>query len=509
MAVIPIGMPTSNVIMSVGAFIILGAWLLETDWKNKWICLKSNPFSWLVLGLFLIHLLGLIYSDNLKYALNDIRIKLPLFIFPIVMASMPAVSDYYKKIILLLFISTVLMSTFISFNFYLFHYNPAIDDVRNISKFVSHIRFGLMLVIAILFLVYMMVKNTNSKFLTLVYLAIILWFIYFLYILQSLTGWICLVAGLLFVAFWFVRSKSSTTKWIVYLSLSASIIYLGYALNIAKKKYSKVETLDLTNLQKKTKFGELYEHRLNNRLAENGHFIYVYIAPKELESTWGERSKLNYLGEDKKGQSLHSTLVRYLSSKGLKKDREGVLSLSDAEIADIENGKTSFYQGTKNAFDEKFDMLFFELNSFLDGGNPTGHSVAQRVEYVKTGLDIAKNNFLFGVGTGDVQDAFDKAYERSESELDFASRHRAHNQFLTFFITFGIFGFLYFIALLVFPFTINHLRNDFYFLSFYLIILLSFLNEDTLETQAGITLFTFFTCFFVLANRRQNQPKIS
>ena len=135
LAVIPIGMPTSNVIMSLGAFIILGAWLLETDWNNKWIRLKSNPFSWLVLGLFLIHLLGLVYSDNLKYALNDIRIKLPLFIFPIVMASMPAVSEYYKKIILLLFISTVLVSTFISFNFYLFHYNPAIDDVRNISKF--------------------------------------------------------------------------------------------------------------------------------------------------------------------------------------------------------------------------------------------------------------------------------------------------------------------------------------------------------------------------------------
>jgi len=34
-------------------------------------------------------------------------------------------------------------------------------------------------------------------------------------------------------------------------------------------------------------------------------------------------------------------------------------------------------------------------------------------------------------------------------------------------------------------------------MTFFCIALLSMLNEDTLETQAGVTFFAFFYCFFI------------
>jgi len=36
------------------------------------------------------------------------------------------------------------------------------------------------------------------------------------------------------------------------------------------------------------------------------------------------------------------------------------------------------------------------------------------------------------------------------------------------------------------------------YLSFFIIAVISFLTEDTLETQAGVTFFAFFNSFFLL-----------
>jgi O-antigen ligase len=76
---------------------------------------------------------------------------------------------------------------------------------------------------------------------------------------------------------------------------------------------------------------------------------------------------------------------------------------------------------------------------------------------------------------------------------------RAHNQFLTFALTFGILGLLVFIAYATQTLWYKSLSSTSY-LSwiFSWIILLSFFYEDTLETQSGVTFVAFFTVFFVL-----------
>jgi hypothetical protein len=51
-----------------------------------------------------------------------------------------------------------------------------------------------------------------------------------------------------------------------------------------------------------------------------------------------------------------------------------------------------------------------------------------------------------------------------------------------------------------FPFIKNHGRIPFLFLVFQGIVLLSMLNEDTLETQAGVTFYAFFNAFFWFNN---------
>ena len=153
-----------------------------------------------------------------------------------------------------------------------------------------------------------------------------------------------------------------------------------------------------------------------------------------------------------------------------------------------------------------FYKILWQIDVYRKTGDCNNHSVVQRFEYWKTGERILSRNFLLGVGTGDIQDEFNTDYQLNESKLSLQNRHRTHNQFLTFAIAFGIIGFL--IILIAFFFPVFKLWDkDFAFMIFLIIILLSFLNEDTLETQTGVTLFVFFYSVFLFGKKRLKHEK--
>ncbi|MEZ5199205.1 MAG: hypothetical protein R2764_23320 [Bacteroidales bacterium] len=77
--------------------------------------------------------------------------------------------------------------------------------------------------------------------------------------------------------------------------------------------------------------------------------------------------------------------------------------------------------------------------------------------------------------------------------------HRSHNQYFAFFIAFGVFGFIWFLVTLFYPPMLLKKFSDFYYFSFFVLICLSMLVEDTLETQMGVTLFAFFNSFLLFS----------
>ncbi|HYW96150.1 MAG TPA: O-antigen ligase family protein, partial [Bacteroidales bacterium] len=136
---------------------------------------------------------------------------------------------------------------------------------------------------------------------------------------------------------------------------------------------------------------------------------------------------------------------------------------------------------------------------YMRGGNPSNHSIAQRFAYLRAAGGIISQHFIFGVGTGDVQQAFNDYYSSHHSVLGQNNRRRAHNQYVTFFVTFGLIGFVVFLLSLFGPVFIEKRWNDYLFIVFFLLGLMSMLNEDTLETQTGVSFFMFFYCLFLFA----------
>jgi O-antigen ligase len=140
--------------------------------------------------------------------------------------------------------------------------------------------------------------------------------------------------------------------------------------------------------------------------------------------------------------------------------------------------------------------LAWEYRQYYYNGDVSGQSFTQRLEYWSTGLKILNNNWIVGVGTGDVDIAFKEQYQKDKSKLEEKWRLRAHNQYITLGITFGILGVLLLITILFYPMLSNYKSAGFIFSSFILIAAVSMLSEDTLESQAGITFFSFLYCLF-------------
>lgn len=212
------------------------------------------------------------------------------------------------------------------------------------------------------------------------------------------------------------------------------------------------------------------------------------------------------MGPDKKGELLRMTAARYMTAIGLTKDANGIEQLTKEDIRNIEDGYS--YPNEKNEI--IMPRIYGIKYQLLNRQFPNGHSLLQRLEHWNTSLFIIRKHWLTGVGTGGNQKAFDRAYDEMNSPLSKENRKRSHNMFLTYTISYGIFGLVLFLILLGISFRYAWKDKNLLSLMFMVMICGSFLNEDTLETQLGVTIFGFFMAllvYFYRLHASQQQSK--
>lgn len=142
---------------------------------------------------------------------------------------------------------------------------------------------------------------------------------------------------------------------------------------------------------------------------------------------------------------------------------------------------------------------------YINGNDPSGSSIMQRIEHLKASVIIIKNNFWLGVGTGDLPMIFEETYEQMKSPLEKQWQWRSHNQYLSVFIAFGVFGFLWFLFTLIYPFFVLQKYRNYFYCVFLGLMLLSMFSEDTIESQDGVTLFAYFNSLFLFAVKSRKE----
>ena len=509
-----IGLPLSNFLMSISQFVLVGNWIWEGNIRQKFRRFWQNKSAVILSSVFLLHIFGLAYTTDFNYALNDIRIKLPLLILPFIISSSNPLRAKKFETLMLFFIIAVLAGTIAStsellgLNNYIREFlgQPIrqIVDARYISLFISHIRFSLSICMAIFTLSYF---AWSQRLLLKKLLCILsaIWLIVFLSISESITGLaILLIAGTVLLGYFAFKQKKLIYK-ITFLIITAAIplMCFGY-LKQAVDNFYNINPIDLDNLEEHTGKGNNYLHDMNNLQTESGNYIWLYVCEKELSEEWNKRSIFKFDGQDQKGQLVKYTLIRFLTSKGLRKDAGGVNSLTDGEVRAVEKGIANVNYQDISSLRARIHQIIWEFDDYLKGGDPGGHSVTQRLEFWKTAVGIIKENPIMGVGTGDVKSAFLSQYEKMNSPLGKKFWFRAHNQYLTFAVTFGIAGFIWFLFSLFYPLFAVAKMFDYFYIIFFVIALLSMLSEDTLETQAGVSFFAFFNCLLLFGRNEEN-----
>src|ERR1051325_4792818 len=490
------GLPSSVFLMSLSQFIILGAWLFSGNPLHKFRDFFHDRLALIVSSVLLLHFIGLLYTSDIEEGLKDVRIKLPLFLLPLFISTMPRLDERHFRWLLYLFCASVFTGTIISMGKYFGLGKTPITDPRQIAL-ISHIRFSLMICMAVFILAWCAWQDRSLKK-NLIYFSIIAWLVFFLLLLESLTGIVVLfIVGGIWLSYLIFKRGKTWMKW-SFLLVGGAFIFLIYHVirHEVTAFYEVHETADINHLDTLTPHGHRYLNDLVNNNMQNGYYTGIYQCWEEMEPAWNKRSSIKFTDEDKKGNLIRFTLIRYLASKGLRKDEDGVNALTADDVRNIENGFPDYRYPQLPTLRTRVDGIIWEFNEYFKGKNPSGHSVTQRFDFWRAATGIIKKNVLVGVGTGDQPDSFKAEYASNGTQLSEKYRLRSHNQFLAITVAFGIIGLLWFCFALLYPLTQNFFRRDFFYLTFFMIAIISFINEDTLETQAGATFFAFFNAIF-------------
>ncbi|HSG68260.1 MAG TPA: O-antigen ligase family protein [Bacteroidales bacterium] len=475
-------------------------WTLESIIKifRKFLRRDNLP-AIIFFSLYLLHVLGLLFTVDFDYALKDLRIKLPLLVLPVFFTVTPPLERRKFNILMLFFVAAVIVGTLISMYILL---TQDVDNLRDISVFISHIRFGLLISIAIFTLAYFATQRSEfGKYTRFAFLALAGWLALYLLISASITGMVVLLVSVFVMSIHYTLQKKNIYSRIATVTLLLTpVILLIFIMGVISDVY-KVHKVDFSTLDSRTSAGSVYWHDTTNIQTENGYYVWLYIATDEMRKAWNMRSSYDFDGKDNKGQELKFTLIRYLTSKGLRKDAMGVEALSPHDIALIEDGEASSHYHERSVLYIRLYKIIWEIQQYLHTGNPSGHSAMQRIEYWKTSVLIIRQHTIFGVGTGDMNIAFEKQYELMNSPLQPEFRWRSHNQFLSITVGFGLVGLIWFWIVLLYPPIKSRRMTDYFYLAFFVIMMVSMISEDTIETQTGVTIFAFFTSLFLFGKK--------
>lgn len=500
------GLTLSPFMMGLSQFWLVIVWLVDgivnKDFKLKIQRFGHNKAAVLLVSFYLMHIVGLLWTSDFQYALKDLRVKLPLLVMPFVLSSMPPLDRKRFDWVMLVYVLSVFVASVFSFSTYIKH---DYEDVREISHFISHIRFCLNIVFCMAIIGYYFYTRNALWRDKAVQVGLLLWFAYQIYIFESLSGYVILAAVFVVSAVYAFLCWKKGRGWRIAVVASAMAVLLVGTLVLLReiKPLLKVETVDFGTLGKKTALGNDYWHDTIYNPVEDGKFVGLYYCRKELQEAWLQRSNIPLDGTTTNGENLEATLARYLTSKDLRKDAHGVMALTDEDIRNIEHGIANYNNWRHPGFRARISSTLFEYDLYRRFNNPNGGSVAQRIEFTRAAFHLIRKHPIFGIGTGDVPQAFHRAYDEIGSPLNENFRFRAHNQYLSIMIAFGVLGLAWFLVALFYPWFSSRRQRTYLYTIFFCIMLLSMMPEDTLETQAGASMFAFFEAVLLWARPNQ------
>lgn len=458
-----VGIACSKLLMSLSMI----SWLVWTvvhilktqtwqEFKTR-MALRLSENRWIVLvfSFVLLHILSLFWSDHISEGVDGIRVRLTFLIIPLLLIFTLQFSKKQSIAIITFLLYTFVVLVLVNVLRYQILLNKGeMLDIRQLSFFGSHIRFGVFLSFSALLAYYNWTEKAVSNGFFITYLGMVVLYTIYSQVLSAY-GALLIVGSTMAYHYLKTINRVHFFWWAGLLSLVAVILFLLAVMGQPEQCPS-------------------------------------FAQPNLAASYWGKKSVFPFQGADAKKQPLKRTLERYLCSKKRPFSERDIQSMSPMEVSHVEKGFTSVDQASGGIL-TKVEEVQFQLYEAKD---PNGHSLLQRLVFWKAALVVISKNPWLGVGIGDVQEALNQQYQ-GQSRLKKENYRRPHNMFLTTFVAVGILGVFLLVLLFGLGFYRSITRKHALLFSFLCISLLSMMVEDSIETQAGISFFSFFLGLFL------------
>ena len=502
-------MPVSVWILSVVSIVMSANWLLGGEYLRKINVLRSRPGIMILLALFAMYLVWLLNTTDFHEAPAELRLKLPLLFFPVVAGSTERTDRSLLRMVMLSFIAGCLFATFAGFAALAGLMPGEIRSSRELALFVPSIRLSILLCFATFSSLWLIFSDggeerqagTVGRLYKVMLAAAAAAMSYFLFRLLSVTGLVIFVLLLFLTGIFLITAGRRVRLGIIFLAAAAAATAALTILSLsAWNRLHNPADPSVNGKRQLTLSGRAYTHYPEETLMENGCLVWVNVCEEELRQGWNRRSLKAYDGADAAGNELRMTLVRYITAKGMPKDSAAVATLSDSDIFNIEQGYANPLYARKGSPMARAYEIAWEIDRAAGGANPSGHSLTQRPEFYRAAAGIISKHPWTGVGTGDLARAFSDEYASISSPLKPEYRLRAHNQYLTFGVTFGIPGMILAVALLLIPWLMSGGRFSYLFLVFMTVILISMFNDDTFSSFTGAAFFSYFYTLLIVTS---------
>ena len=499
----------SNWMMSASEIFLALNWIIEWNFREKISRARRSPLltAWLV--FFLVYIVWTIPGTDYHSGFSDLFTKLPLLAIPLIVLTSKPLSRRQFVFLVVFYLATVFVATIIGHVRY-----QTISDLpyRQIIPYISHIRFSLNVSLCIAILFYVLCRTISHPprkhlVLSLIMLILLIFhFLYFLLLLRSYTGiGVLLLTAFFILLFYSYRIGNRFLRCTLpVLYCVAMVVVFVVAFTLVRDYYKPVELME-GPLQSLTAAGNPYQHK-NDGLIENGNLVNNYVCPEELERHWGEYSDMPIYACTPNGYTVYPTLLRYLNALGTTKDSAGLTLLTSEDVLAIEKGIANPVYLHGSLLRKMAYVMLYEYESSKSLGSVAGFSLLQRIHLWRCGWQIFTGHPILGVGTCNVHRFTDRQLASQGSPL--ANQElNLHNQYLTFLVTFGLLGTFiiafFFIRAIIRQRLLSHPLNA----ATLIIVLLSFLTENTLSTLAGCVFAVFFFTLMSIEEGRNVKTK--
>ena len=478
---VALAFPWSNALMSMATG-LLGFSALLHIFGNRSAYSAGRPMvrncGWGLILLVAWSGMSWFWGGDIDACLHDVRVKLPLAIGGMAMIAMSRENEPIPEsgvdALLRLAVASAASATVAVVVLDIFDGGEM--GGRQASRFISHIRFGLWWALLLPWVTH----RLGAKWQWLALGGALLAWTW----LQGVTG---MAVGCALAPWWWPsvqlgRRASDKKAWPSRATIRRAGIRFGaVGMVLLMGLVSSLPTAppNAESLPLASASGEKYIHKLDRCVTENGHHVWTMIAWSELNAAWQQRSDVPI-------ENIQGALIRFLASKGLSKDTEGVAQLSVDEVRAIETGIPSVVELEGTSWARRWNRFAYNWGEWWDGRRSPDASILSRSVYLEVGVaalgDFSIKDAVLGSGIGGLIPLLESNYEEHVPDWPKEGRKRPHNQFLTLLLSLGVVGLAIWCWALVSTWPCHPSRPA------VLLLALSCLAEDTLETQAGVTL---------------------